>query len=410
MGDPSVDRVGRRRAVDAIGGVLKISRPFSIYLDLLRVLAALAVLLGHMEQDGLYMAWIPLHHFNHEAVIVFFVLSGYVIAHSTFDRKKTCSAYAVARLARVYPVAAPAILFSAIVAAGFGQSFNAWDVVSSFLFLNESWLNPASLPMNGPYWSLCYEAWYYLLFGLAVFLPRRLQWICVVAAALAGPAILLLMPIWLLGVLLARKPSLLFKSQLFAFCAAVLGLLVIVAIGQMGSGIDVSLRLTLKEHIPGYWRLIYSQRFVTDYVIGLAVALHLTGMRSMMLGGLGDPIVSIAKPIRYMASGTFSIYLFHKPMTEIIGGVWPNDGGSISASLVAFTCILSMCMLAAHLTEHRAAAWRSLLASSLIRPWGHSSSPWRSQLRHSHSHSRDRAAATGRCRSTSRPSTRDLAA
>ncbi len=35
---------------------MKMSPALSAYLDLLRFVAALAVLLGHMAQDGLYMA------------------------------------------------------------------------------------------------------------------------------------------------------------------------------------------------------------------------------------------------------------------------------------------------------------------------------------------------------------------
>lgn len=287
----------------------------------------------------------------------------------------------MARLARVYSVAVPAVLFSVVVAVGLGQSVNAWDVASSFLFLNESWLNPAALPMNGPYWSLCYEVWYYLLFGMAIFLPRRFRWTCVVVAAIAGPAILLLMPIWLLGTQLARSPSLLFKSKHLALGAAIFGLLIIVAMGKMGSGIDVSLRIALKEQIPGFWRLVSSQRFLTDYIIALAFALHLIGIRSI-IERFSDNILTIEKPIRFFAGSTFSIYLFHRPITEVIGRIWPNESQSILASLVAFAFILGMCLLAAHLTEHRVAAWRSLFISNVFRPWTRST--WRSYLRRIH--------------------------
>jgi len=57
---------------------------------------------------------------------------------------------------------------------------------------------------NPPYWSLCYEVWYYALFGAAVYLPpaRRMLWL-VLLAAIAGPRILLLLPVWLAGVWLA---------------------------------------------------------------------------------------------------------------------------------------------------------------------------------------------------------------
>lgn len=331
----------------------------------MRVIAALAVLFSHMEQDGLYMAWIPLHFFSHEAVIGFFVLSGYVIAHSTFDREKSWQAFAMARIIRVYSVALPAILLSLLAAVALGQGISAWDAVSSILFLNESWTNPASVPMNAPYWSLCYEVWYYLLFGLAVFLPHRLRWLCLVIAVLAGPAILLLMPIWLLGVGLARWPMLSWTSPVNAVAAATIGLAAIVAVDHWGFAALV--RGMLEEKLPGFWLLASSERFITDYVVALAFGLHLVGIRSI-IEHFEHAIALIERPIRFFASCSFSIYLIHKPMTEVIGRVWSNESESIPASLVAFAIIFGMCILFANLTEHRVKAWRSSILSNLFRP------------------------------------------
>ena len=45
---------------------MKISPAQSAYLDFLRFVAALAVLLGHMKQNGFDMAWMPLARFSHE--------------------------------------------------------------------------------------------------------------------------------------------------------------------------------------------------------------------------------------------------------------------------------------------------------------------------------------------------------
>ena len=57
---------------------------------------------------------------------------------------------------------------------------------------------------NIPFWSLNYEAWYYVLFGAALFLRGWRRTIAVVAAALlAGPKIVLL-PFWLMGLLAWR--------------------------------------------------------------------------------------------------------------------------------------------------------------------------------------------------------------
>jgi peptidoglycan/LPS O-acetylase OafA/YrhL len=62
---------------------------------------------------------------------------------------------------------------------------------------------------NVPYWSLCYEFWYYVLFAVLTFTRgrKRLLWCCAVAL-LIGPKILLLAPVWATGVLLQRWTAL----------------------------------------------------------------------------------------------------------------------------------------------------------------------------------------------------------
>lgn len=86
-----------------------------------------------------------------------------------------------------------------------------------------------------------------------------------------------------------------------------------------------------------------------------------------MIDRFSDNIFAVEKPIRFIAGSTFSIYLFHKPVTEEIGGIWPNKNQSILASLIAFAFIFGVCLIAAHLTEHKVAAWRSLFTSIVFR-------------------------------------------
>jgi len=60
------------------------SREFSLYLDVLRLLAALVVLASHATGYAYgEVAWWP-GSLGHNAVVVFFLLSGYVIAFVFF--------------------------------------------------------------------------------------------------------------------------------------------------------------------------------------------------------------------------------------------------------------------------------------------------------------------------------------
>jgi peptidoglycan/LPS O-acetylase OafA/YrhL len=170
-----------------------------------------------MDQDGIAFGWLPLTHLSHEAVIVFFVLSGFIIHHSTTNRLTTASAYAAARLSRMYSVVLPAIILCSALAllveySGFkGTMTNykefAWShAISSALFLNESWNNPATLSLNAPFWSLCYEVWFYVMFGVFVFARGAARWgLLALAALIAGPAILALLPVWLMGAWLSAR-------------------------------------------------------------------------------------------------------------------------------------------------------------------------------------------------------------
>ena len=86
----------------------------SLLLDLVRGFAALVVLVGHAQGMELYTGPYPLSpHIQHHAVIVFFVLSGLVIAHSVQQQNSDLAQYAIARIARILPVALFAIAMSA---------------------------------------------------------------------------------------------------------------------------------------------------------------------------------------------------------------------------------------------------------------------------------------------------------
>ena len=62
---------------------------------------------------------------------------------------------------------------------------------------------------NVPYWSICYEGWYYIGFGVLTFMPRNRAWALIGLIILVlGPKILLLAPVWAMGVWLFRSPRL----------------------------------------------------------------------------------------------------------------------------------------------------------------------------------------------------------
>src|SRR3984957_15539354 len=81
----------------------------SLYLDLVRAAASFFVVLDHAP-TLFDMPGTP--RWGHQAVVVFFVLSGYVISHVSDTKEPTGRAFVVARLARLWSVLVPAMVLT----------------------------------------------------------------------------------------------------------------------------------------------------------------------------------------------------------------------------------------------------------------------------------------------------------
>ncbi|HCB1205654.1 TPA: acyltransferase [Klebsiella pneumoniae] len=110
----------------------------SIYLDLIRFTAALVVVLSHAA--GFTSLKIPIiSGLGTEAVVVFFVLSGYVIAYVSNNKENNYIAFFKARAIRIYSVLVPAILITLIL-DHIGLKYNP-----SYYFLHSNFHNDYSI-------------------------------------------------------------------------------------------------------------------------------------------------------------------------------------------------------------------------------------------------------------------------
>lgn len=102
------------------------SPALSCYLDGMRLLAAMLVYLSHANASwltgNLPVLW-RISNLGNEAVMMFFVLSGFVIAFVTDKKEHTAREYLLSRFARLYSVAIPAIVL-AFVSDSIGQSLS----------------------------------------------------------------------------------------------------------------------------------------------------------------------------------------------------------------------------------------------------------------------------------------------
>ena len=298
------------------------NRAFSVYLDLVRFVAAVLVYLWH--SNHIVNEPVLAGGYGPSAVIAFFVLSGFVIAYVVETKERDWRRYLAGRGARVYSVVVPVVVLTLLLDALGRQldpavyrlyPFDQFParIVASVFMLNE--IGPVSITFlsNVPYWSIAYEWWYYILFGLALFVPGRWRWPSVIGVGLlVGPKSLLLLPIWLSGVLLYRWQYMARRSA--GFYAALLMVSTVGIVAFHYASYSAFVGQWFRELVgPNVFReMAFSKHFLSDYVLCALVWMNFAAMRHFA-PRLGPVIHNFEKPVRAAAGLTFTLYLLHQP-------------------------------------------------------------------------------------------------
>ena len=260
---------------------------------------------------------------------MFFVLSGFVIAWVSETRERTLEEYGLSRVARLYSVIIPAFVLTAALDSigkaidprlygpewGHSMAHPVIDYALSAVFLGESWTIRVLPGSDVPYWSLNYEAWYYVLFAAVIFLRGRPRIAAVIVAALlAGPRILFLLPVWLMGVAAWRWRADLpdqLGRPLVVVCLA--GFIALEALGGE----------RLFWHPSSGW--LPPDFSAYDFVLGALVALFIIGLANVQLP---MPKARFERLVRGLAGTSFGLYLLHYPLLNFFGTVvpGPTDG------------------------------------------------------------------------------------
>ncbi len=313
-------------------------KELSIYLDFARISAAFLVLIYHSNGMGITGGFLwQLGGYGQTAVMIFFVLSGYVIAHVSSKREKELSTYTFARLSRMYSVVIPALIVT-FLCNELGQIFiqkqysGPWNsnepleyyrYFITFFMLQDYWAINLSPSNNGPFWSISFEITYYIIFASIYFSKnktRALLFSTAIALA-AGPTIVFLFPIWLLGVLIYRIHE---NGTLNCpkYCNDLLFIGSIIALA-----FSPDYREFLNTTIPG----INRESIAGDFLDGLLFSLNLL-TAPVFIERIRAALTLFSKPIAFLASLTFSFYLFHQPLIRLLAGVSPfiDNPSSIS--------------------------------------------------------------------------------
>ncbi len=378
----------------------------SRFLDATRWMAALAVVVSHAS--ALVIApgssWADealryLQNCGHLAVVIFFVVSGYLVgglellrAHKgrPFDPRR----YAIQRFSRIYTVLLPALAMTALFDWLGRNAFNASALytdpamqrVGSLMYAIADRDDPATFignllmlqtilvePFggNGPLWSLANEWWYYVDFGLflvAISSTRRPLRLATLGAALMVLGILPLsisvwFAIWLVGVAAAllgqRWPGLRFAAAMPIMAAGF-------ALALLGMRFD-----PLLATLPPVLQI--AGRLAIDAVAAIAFALGLLSARN------GQPRSGHLHTI--LASFSYTLYAVHFPALILLAAAAhdllglqfnrPLTPASLAAVAALSLAIWVFAGAMAHVTERRTPAvrnWLMRLVSGTPKP------------------------------------------
>lgn len=344
------------------------NRAFSTYLEMVRIVATLIVFFAHG------VAFFPEMnqgmHIGRDGVIMFFVLSGFIITWCANMRDRTVFDYAINRASRIYSVVLPAIVLS-FAAGVFVSVFQGtdlpyqlsklWLYLPLYLgFLGSFWNLNETPVANHPYWSLNYEVWYYVIFAAFFYVRHWSRWLLVVGLlCLLGPNIVQLFPLWVVGSLLFYFGTS-FKLPLTFARIGFVATIIVYLVSKIAV-IDSA----ISDSLCGSWEFVLGQRkcplgLLQDYQLGMLVVLNfLFALHSKLAFG---PVVE--RCAKYIASFSFSCYLFHAPIFTILKLIFPGEG-SIGIYIIAMSFASILIFLLARVTEHKKYAYRHFFKKCL---------------------------------------------
>ena len=365
------------------------SRWFSLYLDVLRLLAAGFVVYAHSNVRFLIPEKLPLAEFAHSAVTVFFVLSGYVVAFVVDQRENSPSTYAASRASRILSLSILAVLLSPILDV-IGRSaapelylktipsdFVALRIAASLAFLAEIWTISITTFSNVPYWSLNYEVWYYILFGIFCFCNPSRRWVVIACICLfLGPKIVLMAPCWLAGVIAYR-----WKVSERLHPIGALGLW-IGSLAAFWGYHHLDLMRAFSDGVVmkylGEWahtELNFSRYFAADWLLSVIIAANFVAAKRLAVW-LPELKADTLGWVGFVGSLTYALYIIHFPFIYMWGALLHSmSPGLEKYSLALGLVLISVGIVAVAgewLRPRMRKSFESALASQKFGKWSSS--------------------------------------
>ena len=325
----------------------------SLTLDLLRAGAAQAVCVGHAL--NVFMG--PgTSNAPRIGVALFFVLSGFVIAHTLIIRSQQASydfaEFFTERFARIYTAYLPALLLIALadnLAVGSGLFIDVttldWDVFLKNVAMLEGYprINAPTYGSAGQLSSVALEFHIYIFVGAIYFawLGRKRRVALIIAAASCG------LPLaWLVGY--PDPDRTLFWLWIAGFGAYLLASRIQVGREFAFAAAACFAALWFWHRTPGAEYAVSGYPLFALSFLALAMATQQTTVITL------HPW--LARPIKFAADYSFSLFLIHFTIEKIIAALWfgPTWAGIVTA--VAISNLLSIAFAFACERRYRAVA------------------------------------------------------
>ncbi|MFG1239289.1 acyltransferase [Xanthobacter autotrophicus DSM 597] len=344
---------------------VKVSEPMSIFLDHVRWISALLVVIGHIRQiyfvdyheiahpSTFWAAFYGITRLSHQAVLMFFLISGAVIAgrfmHASGWQNFSFTSYAVARLTRLWlvllPVVTVCVALLIVTPARYlpdDCTLSTIQVLGNIFFTQEILVAP--LCNNVPLWSLANEFWYYAIVGVAVFVMGAGSHFARITAAIALLACI---------AIIAANDAFTEKNVLAYFPVWVLGAVVFLprlSSPPVSLGLGALAVAALVVRSPS----LPFDFYVRDLIFAGAAFLALLSVRDISAESWFAKLMlrtsAIARPL---AGQSYSLYLIHYPIVILFLPLGFDAEGIArqqpSASGVGLMIvILAACYIAAH--------------------------------------------------------------
>ena len=328
------------------------------WFDLIRFISAFIVLAGHLR-GFLFVDYSSLPHtqqnpataflflvtrLGHEAVLVFFVLSGYLVGGRTIEKINTKTfhlrQYAVDRFVRLALPLISALVLIILLKLLLSDTIDWGTIWGNFFFLHGLLVPPAIDPL----WSLSYEAWFYIFMGaLAAFFtastssPRYYSLIILLVCLLVFTKLKAhYLGIWTLGAIIYQLPVNKSSWRLLLWAGFTIVFLVLL---QLSSESNAAVRSN-QTYVPDRPVLEILFSAFLGFFLNQVIAFEPKRKLSILLDKWGTTL----------AKSSYTLYLVHFPIISLLLTKISSKQASINIKSVSlYFFYLAICLTGSYL-------------------------------------------------------------